>query len=80
MTHIWAVKWGTELEIEKVLDHPNYDWSYNSILYDLSILTMKRELKLTPKFQPVCLPSMKRDYYANKKAITMGWGKTEKEK
>ena len=75
-----AEKWKSEIEIQSVLDHPDYDWENHTNLNDISILTTTKKIKFRPDFQPVCLPSTKRDFYDSKKALTLGWGVLENNK
>ena len=59
--------------LDKTMDKT---WKYSS---DVAILTLEKPLALSPKINPICLPSdaEAKKTYVGKKAIAAGWGVTE---
>lgn len=65
-----------QVDIKKIIIHPN--WSTNDIRYDadISILMLKRRVEFTEYVQPVCLPG--RDEVVFKiRGHVVGYGKSE---
>ena len=67
-----------EMGVTEVMVHKDYVHSPPE--NDIAILTVDKMIKFDGDMSPICLPSLDTDNnYENKKAFTMGWGKTEAE-
>ena len=63
--------------LSKIEQYPYYNnFRYSS---DVAVLTLEKSLVLTPKINPICLPSFdeSEDTFEGKTAIVAGWGKNE---
>ena len=68
------LNWRTLSKIEL---NPYYtDFRHSS---DIAVLTLEQSLVLTPKINPICLPSIDKsdETYEGKTAIVAGWGLTK---
>ena len=68
------LNWRTLSKIEL---NPYYtDFRHSS---DIAVLTLEQSLVLTPKINPICLPSIDKadETYEGKTAIVAGWGLTQ---
>ena len=67
-------------KIIDILKYKTMDQNF-SIKYsaDVAILTLKKRLDLSPKINPICLPSVaeSKETYVGKEAIVAGWGVTD---
>ena len=89
--HIRYPSDGKVYKTKKVTRHPRYkEFSHptipsvvESVDYDFSILTLEKEVELSPNVFPVCLPtdrsSLSGNFLDGKMLTVSGWGKTEKE-
>ena len=63
--------------LSKIELNPYYtDFRHSS---DIAVLTLEQSLVLTPKINPICLPSIDKsdETYEGKTAIVAGWGLTQ---
>jgi len=85
---IHADKEGKMMKIKEVHVYPNVTWTTlkKDLKYDVAILELEKEVKLTAKVLPICLPgsSSAQDYadgpkvdptFSGEKAVIAGWGR-----
>ena len=81
-TSILVEKRGEVFQIKNVLNNPRYDHKRYTYVNDISLLTLQEKLKFNSTFTPVCLESLRdgKDKYRSRQVMTMGWGKSGKNK
>ncbi|RWS17095.1 hypothetical protein B4U79_05990, partial [Dinothrombium tinctorium] len=65
-----------DFAVEQIIRHKDYNKTTQK--NDIAILVLNRQVKLTNKIHPICLPAENRDY-TGKYATVVGWGALEYE-
>ncbi|XP_012267287.2 venom protease-like isoform X2 [Athalia rosae] len=64
-----------DYEIESSVVHPNYESPRH--YHDIAIVRLRTPVRYSEFVRPICLPSNKRNLYANSRVTLTGWGVVE---
>ena len=66
---------GDFYKVSSILKHPDYNDTL-PVDYDISILTLTKQITFSPTVAPICLPASVQADFAGEGATVTGWGST----